>query len=76
MLMLPYLHQYDYDRTGGRMDGNASVMAPPRSDLYAPDLYIPMLAMFTYVILAACNKFANGLFTTDVVHSMVCVPLY
>eukprot|EP00892_Ulva_mutabilis_P007555 jgi/Ulvmu1/5171/UM021_0188.1 len=88
MLMLPYLHKYDYVRAvpndyvrtapiseAYRMEGNASVIAPPRSDLYAPDLYIPLLAMFTYVILAACNKFANGLFTPDVVHSMVCRPL-
>lgn len=72
MLTLPYLHKYGYQRTVDRVEGNATVMAAPRSDLYAPDLYIPMMAMFTYVILAAGNKFANGLFTPDVVHSMVC----
>lgn len=72
MLMLPYLRKYDYDlRSVDRVEGNATIMAAPRSDLYAPDLYIPMMAMFTYVILAAGNKFANGLFTPDAVHSMV-----
>lgn len=71
MLILPYLHKYGYERTVDRVEGNATVMAAPRSDLHAPDLYIPMMAMFTYVVLAAGNKFANGLFTPDVVHSMV-----
>lgn len=76
MLLLPYLNKYDYVRSVDRVDGNVTTMAAPRSDLYAPDLYVPLLAMFTYVILAACNKFATGLFTPEVIHSMVCSLSY
>jgi hypothetical protein len=56
------------------MSANVPVMKPPREDVFAPDLYIPLFSMFTYIILAACNKFANGAFKPDAMYSMVWHP--
>ena len=76
LLMAPFLRNYSYIRQQDNMAANVPVMKPPRDDVFAPDLYIPLFAMFTYVILAACNKFANGAFTPDSMYSMVCtLPL-
>jgi hypothetical protein len=72
LLLVPFLRSYSYIRQQDNMSANVPVMKAPRDDVFAPDLYIPLFAMFTYVILAACNKFANGAFTPDSMYSMVC----
>jgi hypothetical protein len=53
------------------MAASPPTMKPPRDDLYAPDLYIPLHAVFTYVILSACNRFLAGSFKPDVMYTMV-----
>ena len=70
LLMLPYLRKYDYDRQRETTTGMIATK-PPRDDLYAPDLYIPLHAVFTYVVLSACNRFMSGSFKPDVMYNMV-----
>lgn len=71
LLLAPFLRKYSYVRQYDNMAANVPVMKPPREDIFAPDLYVPLFSMCTYVVLAACNKFANGAFTPDVMYSMV-----
>ena len=44
---------------------------PPRSDVNAPDLYIPFMAACTYVLLAAAVRTAGGTFTPDTMYATV-----
>jgi hypothetical protein len=71
LLLAPFLGSFDYIRQVENMAANVPVMKPPREDLFAPDLYIPLQAMFSYVVLTALNKFANGIFKPEVMYSMV-----
>lgn len=38
---------------------------PPRQDVYAPDLYIPFMAVCTYIVLFSIVQTAEGKFTHD-----------
>ncbi|CAE6514006.1 unnamed protein product [Rhizoctonia solani] len=40
--------------------------APPRDDLNSPDLYIPVMALVTYVLVAAVKKGLKGRFEPEV----------
>lgn len=71
LLLAPYLRHFSYIRQQENMTANVPVMRPPSEDVFAPDLYIPVFGMFTYVLLAAYNKFANGHFTPDTLYAMV-----
>ncbi len=42
--------------------GRVGAFAPPRADLNAPDLYIPLMSFVTYIILVAI---ATGIDTSD-----------
>lgn len=75
LLMLPFLGKYDYMRQAENMATPVPTMKPPRDDLFAPDLYIPLHAVFTYVVLSACNRFMSGSFKPDVMYNMVCFAL-
>ena len=44
---------------------------PPRQDVYAPDLYIPFMAVCTYVVLVSLLQTAAGKFTHDNVYGTV-----
>lgn len=43
-----------------QMNGNATEYLPPNQDKNAPDLYIPVMAFVTYVILIAFFKGTNN----------------
>ena len=72
-ILLPYLHS----RHNGRWERNhltnengAIEYVPPRDDINAPDLYIPLMAYATYIILCAiiygmCNAFKPDLFSIE-----------
>lgn len=76
LLLAPFLRSYSYIRQQDNMAANVPVMKPPKDDLFAPDLYVPLFSMLTYVILAACNKFANRAFKPDAMYSMVRPPIH
>lgn len=75
LLLAPFLHRYDYMRQAENMATAIPTMKPPRDDLFAPDLYIPLHAVFTYVVLSACNRFIGGSFKPDVMYNMVRICL-
>eukprot|EP00741_Cyanophora_paradoxa_P015629 tig00020903_g15086.t1 len=50
ILLLPYVHK-SWTRQRKDVRGeNESVYMPPRNDLNAPDLYIPLMAFVTYIL--------------------------
>jgi YIF1 len=71
LLLAPFLRKYDYMRQVENMATAVPTMKPPRDDLFAPDLYVPLHAVFTYVVLSACNRFIAGTFQPDVMYNMV-----
>lgn len=71
---MPYLRHYAYLRQAENMATSAPQMKPPREDLYAPDLYVPLHAMCTYVVLSAWNRFFAGPFAPEVMYNMVRTP--
>lgn len=62
VLLFPFLHK-GWARIVEQMDDNGQVgaYAAPRSDLNAPDLYIPLMSFVTYIIIVG---FLSGLDTT------------
>ncbi len=44
---------------------------PPRVDVNAPDLYLPLVSCWTYVILLCLNALLLGKFKPDIVYSKV-----
>lgn len=52
LIAFPYRHK-SWQRLVGQQsaEGGAESYAPPRDDVNAPDLYIPMMAFVTYVLL-------------------------
>ena len=75
LLLMPFLRRYDYMRQAENMAANRPTMKPPKDDLFAPDLYIPLHAVFTYVVLSACNRFIAGAFKPEVMYNMVRLAL-
>lgn len=75
LLLVPFFSRYDYMRQAENMAANLPMMKPPRDDLFAPDLYIPLHSVFTYVVLTACNRFIAGYFQPEVMYNMVRPPL-
>ena len=47
---------------------------PPRQDVYAPDLYIPFMAVCTYIVLFSIVQTAEGKFTHDSMYITVRSP--
>ena len=70
LLLMPYLRHYDYLRHAENMATSTPTMKPPREDLYAPDLYVPLHAMCTYVVLSAWNRYFAGPFAPEVMYNM------
>lgn len=67
-ILLPYLHT----RHNGRWERNhltnengSTEYVPPRDDINAPDLYIPLMAYATYIILCGIIYGLNSAFKPD-----------
>lgn len=50
MLAAPFLKRWNYARIAEQITGGHKYL-PPRQDINAPDLYIPLMALWTYGIL-------------------------
>lgn len=61
MLLLPFLHK-DWST---RQYGNNTTPLSPRDDVNVPDLYIPFMALLTYVLLAGISVGKSGNFTPE-----------
>jgi len=51
MLLCPYVHRGAWARTGSQVESGFAYH-PPRNDIHAPDLYLPLMGMLSY---AACR---------------------
>ena len=61
MIALPISHK-SWERSG-HTDGTPR---PPKEDVNAPDLYLPLMAFATYVLLFGYTLGARGTFTPEV----------
>jgi hypothetical protein len=68
MLLLPFLRRWTYAR---QPDPGPHKWEPPRQDVNAPDLYIPITALWTYCLLVGFSLFLNQVFRPEVIYSTV-----
>ncbi|KAM6497252.1 protein transporter yif1 [Amanita muscaria] len=61
LLLFPWLHK-PWARRARRSDAGHTEWQPPRDDINCPDLYIPSMALVTYVLLAALHSGLNDRF--------------
>ncbi|KAK9840708.1 hypothetical protein WJX84_009926 [Apatococcus fuscideae] len=69
MLMAPFLRRFDYNRKPEQISGGHKYM-PPRQDVNAPDMYIPLMALCTYCILGSVIRIGSGRFTPDSMYGL------
>lgn len=49
-------------------DGSSCYL-PPRQDINAPDLYIPLMAIFTYIVVVGFSAGSKGHFSPQLISS-------
>lgn len=49
-------------------DGTSCYL-PPRQDINAPDLYIPLMAIFTYIVVVGFSAGSKGHFSPQLISS-------
>ncbi|CAK7338188.1 unnamed protein product [Dovyalis caffra] len=64
VILLPFLHRGHWMRTTETIGGELSYK-PPIYDINAPDLYIPLMAFGTYLVLAGFILGINGRFSPE-----------
>ena len=64
VVLLPFLHRGHWTRITEPVGGRLSYK-PPIYDINAPDLYIPLMAFGTYVILAGLSLGLHGKFSPE-----------
>jgi len=67
LLLCPFLHKGSWARLPESVAGGTAYK-PPRNDINAPDLYIPLMAFCTYVLTASIREIfssARGKFTPE-----------
>jgi len=55
LLLFPWRHK-PWSRRSRRSETGQTEWLPPRDDLNSPDLYIPVMALVTYILLAALHS--------------------
>ncbi|BBN12484.1 protein transport protein YIF1 [Marchantia polymorpha subsp. ruderalis] len=65
VVLFPFLHKGHWTRIAEQVAGGLTYK-PPRYDINAPDLYIPIMAFATYIILCGIAQGLLGKFTSDV----------
>lgn len=70
MILAPYLKRWTYSRQPEQIQGGQKYR-PPRVDVNSPDLYIPLMALWTYTIIVCVVDMLHGNFKPDLVYSMV-----
>ncbi|XP_031494310.1 uncharacterized protein LOC116260263 isoform X2 [Nymphaea colorata] len=64
VILLPFLHRGHWTRIAEQVGGKLSYK-PPIYDINAPDLYIPLMAFGTYVVLAGFAMGIHGKFSPE-----------
>mmetsp|Transcript_16093 Transcript_16093/g.48203 ORF Transcript_16093/g.48203 Transcript_16093/m.48203 type:complete len:358 (-) Transcript_16093:1579-2652(-) len=70
MLVAPFLRRWNYARVLEQISGGHKYL-PPRQDVNAPDLYIPLMAAGTYCILMCLEAAQRHAFKPDLMTSAV-----
>jgi len=65
ILLFPWRHR-PWSRKFTRTEGGHSEFQPPREDLNSPDLYIPSMALVTYVLLTSIQSGLSSRFSPEV----------
>lgn len=68
VLILPFLQKWSFARQTEQLSGGNKYL-PPRQDVNAPDLYIPIMGLLTYCILYGIVLFSNSSFRPDAIYS-------
>lgn len=75
VVLLPFLHKGHWTRIAEQVSGGLSYK-PPRNDINAPDLYIPIMAFVTYLVLGGLvvgmrHKFNPGSVNAHVTQALI-----
>jgi hypothetical protein len=70
MLLAPFLRRWTYSRMVEHISGGHKYL-PPRQDVNAPDLYIPVMALWTYCVVVSVALFGTQAFKPELVYSTV-----
>ena len=65
ILLFPWRHR-PWSRRVRRLENGQSEWSPPREDINSPDLYIPVMALVTYILLAALHSGLNSRFHPEI----------
>ncbi|KAF8062954.1 yif1b-a [Scenedesmus sp. PABB004] len=68
MLLLPFLGRWTYARSHEQVAGGQRWRAPA-GDVNAPDLYLPLMAVWAYALLTCAAAAARGAFKPDAMSS-------
>ncbi|KAH8975414.1 hypothetical protein BDL97_01G156300 [Sphagnum fallax] len=69
VVLFPFLHKGHWTRIAEQVAGGLKYK-PPRHDINAPDLYLPLMAFSTYVVLCGLTLGMAGKFTPDVMGAL------
>ncbi|KAJ3559945.1 hypothetical protein NM688_g23 [Phlebia brevispora] len=64
VVLFPWRHKH-WSRRVHRTE-NGQTWLPPREDINSPDLYIPLMALVTYILLAALHSGLNSRFHPEI----------
>ncbi|KAH7624272.1 putative Protein YIF1B [Nannochloris sp. 'desiccata'] len=70
LLVFPFLKKYNYVRVPEQLSGGHKYL-PPRQDVNAPDLYIPVMALWTYCLLVGIALFGSETFKPEILYNTV-----
>lgn len=70
MLFAPFLKNWTFVRSPEHIAGGHRYL-PPRQDINAPDLYIPLMALWTYCMLVGIGLLARGGFRPEAMYNAV-----
>ncbi|KAI0718442.1 YIF1-domain-containing protein [Cerioporus squamosus] len=65
LLLFPWRHK-PWSRRVRRLENGQSEWSPPREDINSPDLYIPLMAFVTYILLAALYSGLHARFHPEI----------
>jgi hypothetical protein len=68
--MCPFLKKWNYVRVPEQLSGGHKYL-PPRQDVNAPDLYIPVMALWTYCLLVGIALFSSKTFKPETLYNTV-----
>ncbi len=66
LVLFPWRHHPWTRQVARDAAGNLAGYAPPREDVNSPDMYIPLMAFATYVLLSSLTAGLNGVFQPDI----------